>query len=148
MEQFGDRKRNGRPQAITAEGIFIHTTANRDPRLTVLDIIQQILQLLLCTVQKTIIECSSKWAHCGKKTCLQTKKTALSKVKSKLDYTQDEYETLIGTVESKFQILRSRCRIFVRRRSRGLKSQACLYSALKHGARNVRVWRYFDSIIA
>lgn len=148
---FGDRVRSGRPRkTTTAEDKHIVLISKRDRRLTGPEIAAQInesrdLPLSISTVKRRLREAGLFGRVAVKKPLLrrQNKIKRLQWAKEHKNWTHEQWERVLWSDESKFEVFGSKRRIFVRRSKEERMLDPCVIPTVKHGGGSVMVWGCF-----
>ena len=146
-----DRKRSGRPKATTeSEDKFLRVNSLRDRRLTGQQLQAQLnsgrsKQVSVSTVKRRLRAAGLTGRVAARKPLLrrQNKTKRLAWAKKHCHWTTEDWKKVLWTDESKFEILGSSGRIFVRRRVGERMLPQCVASTVKHGGGSVMVWGCF-----
>lgn len=143
--------RQGRPKVTSAEqDTKIRVKSLRNRRLTAPEIQAEFnevtgSQLSTSTVQRRLREAGIFGRVASKKPLLTTRhvKARLAWAKLHTNWTQKDWENVLFTDESKFEIFGGKRRLFVRRRKGEAALPQCTTSSVKHGGGSVNVWGCF-----
>lgn len=148
---LSDRKRSGRPRATTsAEDTFIITISKRNRRLTAPEIARQLNEGRQKKVSVTTVK--TRLLAAGLRGCVAAKKPLLRPVHKRKrrvwarehqNWSTDDWNKVLWTDESKFEIMSSKRRVFVRRRPEECLAPQCVVPTVKHGGGSVMVWGCF-----
>lgn len=148
-----DRKRSGRPKSTTnQEDNFIRVLSKRNRRLTAPQITAALndtreTPISTTTVKRRLLSAGLRGCVAAKKPKLTNrhKKNRLEWAKAHKNWTIEQWENVLWSDESKFQIFGSNRRVFVRRSKEERASEACTVPTIKHGGGNVMVWGCFGN---
>ncbi|XP_008558725.3 transposable element Tcb1 transposase [Microplitis demolitor] len=148
-----DRKRSGRPKSTTnQEDNFIRVLSKRNRRLTAPQITAALndtreTPISTTTVKRRLLSAGLRRCVAAKKPKLTNrhKKNRLEWAKAHKNWTIEQWENVLWSDESKFQIFGSNRRVFVRRSKEERASEACTVPTIKHGGGNVMVWGCFGN---
>jgi len=148
-----DRKRSGRPRKTTeAEDRQIVITSKRDRRLTAPEITAEINRgrkdpVSVSTVKSRLNKAGLYGRVAVKKPLLrpQNKKKRLDWAKQHRHWEISDWNKVLWSDESKFEIFGSKRRVFVRRSAGERASNQCVVSSVKHGGGSVMVWGCFGN---
>lgn len=146
-----DRKRSGRPRKTTiAEDKRIVLISKRDRRLTGPEIAAQInlsrdLPVSTSTVKRRLREAGLFGRVAVKKPLLrrQNKIKRLQWAQEHKNWTHEEWERVLFSDESQFEVFGSKRRVFVRRSTQERMLDSCVIPTVKHGGGSVMVWGCF-----
>lgn len=146
-----NKHRPGRPRATTSsEDLSIVLTSKRDRRLTAPEIAAQFnvgrdKHVSVSTVKRRLLDAGLKGCIAVSKPLLKTinKKKRLNWAREHKNWTTADWEKVLWTDESKFEIFGSKRRVFVRRQSNERVKEACTVASVKHGGGSVMVWGCF-----
>lgn len=153
-QKFGslmDRKRSGRPRKTTkAEDKYIIMKSKRNRRLTAVDITNDFnfgksSKISITTVKTRLLRAGLRGRVAIKKPLLRivNKKKRLEWAKKHANWTAEQWNSVLWTDESKFEIFGSKRRVYVRRFPGEQMNDDCVVSTIKHGNGNVMVWGCF-----
>ena len=135
---YEDRPRTGRPRATSAaEEKFIWDTSLRNR--------VQVAHISTSTVQRRLRESGLHCRIVTKKPLLRknNKKKRLAWAKKHNEWTLNQWESVLWSDESKFDIFGSTRRVFVRRRKGERMVSSCVVPTVDHGGGEVMVWGCF-----
>jgi len=143
--------RTGRPRKTTpSEDKYIALTSKRNRRLTAPDIAAQTnmwhdLALSTSTVQRRLREASLFGRVAIKKPLLrqQNKRKRLQWARDHKNWSRQQWDTVLWSDESKFEIFGCHRRVFVRRSPGEQMLDQCVIPTVKHGGGSVMVWGCF-----
>lgn len=150
--QLSSLERSGRPRATTsAEDQYIVVTSKRNRRLTAPEICAELNKsraksVSLTTVNRRLRAAGLKGCVATKKPLLrpQNKKKRLAWAKKHQDWTIEQWNKVLWTDESKFEIFGSKRKVFVRRLPTEKMIPACVVPTVKHGGGSIMVWGSFS----
>lgn len=143
--------RPGRPRATTSsEDLNIVVKSKRNRRLTAPEIAAQFnlgrdKPVSVSTIKRRLLDAGLKGCVAVSKPLLKpiNKKKRLLWAREHKNWTAADWEKVLWTDESKFDIFGSKRRVFVRRQSNERVIDACTVASVKHGGGSVMVWGCF-----
>ena len=148
-----DKHRSGRPKCTTAqEDKYIRVSSLMNRRLTAPEIaasLNSTRQTPVCTdtVRRRLRSVGLMGRVAKKKPLLRSanRKKRLQWARDHKNWSIDDWNRVLWTDESKFEVFGSKRRTFVRRRSNEKMLDACLTPSVKHGGGNVMIWGCFGN---
>ena len=148
---FCDRKRVGRPRSTTKkEDKYIVVNSLRNRRRTATDLAadfneRHTTKISTTTVKRRLLEVGLRRRVAVKKPRLTTvhKQKRLVLAKEHKNCTVEEWNRVLWSNESKFEIFGKKHRSFVRRRVGERMLEQCTMQTIKHGGGNIMVWGCF-----
>src|ERR1700761_6861838 len=143
-----DRERSGRPKISTAgdDRIFIRTSL-ADRRLTAPQLREEWVQST--GVEASVSTVTSRLSAAGLRGCVATKKPLLTPLnrRARLEFakqyqhwTVSDWEKVLWSDESSFEVFNSARKVFVRRRTNERYRNKCVVPTVKGGGGQVMVW--------
>lgn len=144
--------RQGRPRITNSrDDLNIIIKSKRNRRLTAPEITAQINEsrnkpISLSTVKRRLLDAGLKGCLAVSKSLLKTanKKKRLNWAQQHKDWTIEDWNKVLWSDESKFEIFGTKRRVFVRRYSNERIADGCTVASVKHGGGSVMVWGCFS----
>ena len=148
---FANKKRSGRPRNTTStDDRYLVITSKRNRRLTAPEITAHVnlnrdVPISVSTVKRRLQAAGLHGRIAVRKPLLRAvnKKKRLQWAKIHKDWTTKEWEKVLWSDESKFEIFGSKRRIFVRRSAGEKILDQCVVPSVKFGGGSVMVWGCF-----
>ena len=148
---FCDRKRVGRPRSTTKkEDKYIVINSLRNCRCTAPDLAADFnkhhtTKISTTTVKRRLLEVGFRDHEAVKKPCLTTihKQKRLVWAKEHKNWMVEEWNRVLWSDESKFEIFGNKCRSFVHRLVGERMLEQCTMQTIKHGGGNIMVFGCF-----
>ena len=149
----GDRKRSGRPKTTSpAEDKYIRVSSLRNRCLTCPQItadLNNTREMPVCssTVRRRLCGAGLMGRVASRKPLLKEKnrKKRLAWAKKHKDWSLEQWQKVLWSDESKFEVFGSKRRTYVRRRKGEKMLPQCIKPTVKHGGGNVMVWGCFGA---
>ena len=150
---YSTKRRSGRPRATTSkEEQYIKTTSLRNRTATAGNI-QSIVNTTRAksvsrsTVKRRLVEhgLNGRVAVSKPLQRARNKRKRLLWARKFKGYTKEDWENVLFTGESKFEIYGNKRRIYVRRRKNEKFVSSCIKPTVKHGGGNIQVWGCFSN---
>lgn len=148
-----DRPRSGAPRVTTRqEDVFIETTSKRDRFLTARQLRAEVVtaresvgKLSASTVRDRLTKAGLNGRVSCRKPLLReiNRQKRLEWARAHLNWTPAQWERVLFTDESKYEIFGNRRRRYVRRRPGERVLPACVTPTVKHGGGSIMVWGSF-----
>lgn len=143
--------RSGRRKATShAEDKYVRVSSLRNRRLTVPQLTAQLNStrqkpVSKSTVRRRLTAAGLHGRISSRKPLLrlQNKQKRLRWAQEHANWTKEQWNTVLWTDESKFQLFGSNRRVYVRRRQGERASPQCITPTVKHGGGSVMVWGSF-----
>lgn len=144
-----DKPRSGRPRATTKhEDRLIVTTSKRSRRKTAPEINETRKKPLSLTTVKRRLRHAGLFGRVAVRKPLlrpQNKQKRLEWAKKHKDWTEEDFNRVLWSDESKFEVFGTKRRVFVRRSAEQKMLPDCMVPTVKHGGGSVMVWGCFSS---
>ncbi|CAK9804896.1 Transposable element Tc1 transposase [Anthophora quadrimaculata] len=146
-DTFEYKKRTGRPKKTTEhEDRYIQTISKRNRRMTATEIAAEVNKdredpIGTTTVKRRLLQAGLRGCVAVKKPLLkdQNKKKRLQWAKLYKDYTAEDWEKVLWTDESKFEVFGTKRRVHMRRKETEKFIPDCIVPTVQHGCQSVMV---------
>ena len=146
--QVDDLERNGRPRKLSkSDEHFLKVTSLRNRKKSSKELTQDLKDasgpsVHPCTTRRSLIRSGLKGRVAAKKPFLRkgNRQKRLVYAKNHKNWTENQWQKVLWSDESKFEIFGSNRRQYVRRRAGERYNSECLQPSVKHGGGSVMVW--------
>ncbi|CAK9827487.1 Transposable element Tc1 transposase [Anthophora retusa] len=147
------KQRTGRPRKTTeGEDRYIHTLSKRNRRMTAPEITHELNRsredpIGVTTVKRRLLEGALRGCVAIKKPFLkpQNKTKQLWWANEHANWTISDWERVLWTDESKFEVFGNKRRVSVRRKPNEKLLSQCVIPTVKHGGGSVMLWGCFGT---